>query len=61
MAERADPCRLPGRLIGKPYIILLNCADPDSEDSRRLAAELTESYGHAVFPPELHLDDCGNT
>ena len=36
--------------IGKPYIILLNCADPDSEDSRRLAAELTESYGHAVFP-----------
>lgn len=36
--------------IGKPYIILLNCADPDSADSRRLAAELTESYGHAVFP-----------
>ena len=37
-------------VIGKPYIILLNCADPDSEDSRRLAAELAESYGHAVFP-----------
>ena len=36
--------------IGKPYIILLNCADPDSEDARRLAAELTEQYGRAVLP-----------
>ena len=36
--------------IGKPYIILLNCADPDCEDARQLAAQLEESYHHAVFP-----------
>lgn len=36
--------------IGKPYLILLNCVDPDSEASRSLAAELEETYGHAVCP-----------
>ena len=36
--------------IGKPYVILLNCADPDSEAARTLAAQLAESYSHAVFP-----------
>ena len=36
--------------IGKPYIILLNCAEPDSDDAQRLAAELAETYGHAVLP-----------
>lgn len=36
--------------IGKPYLILLNCIDPDSEASRALAAELTQTYGHAVCP-----------
>ena len=36
--------------IGKPYIILLNCADPDCEEARQLAAQLEESYHHAVFP-----------
>lgn len=36
--------------IGKPYIILLNCADPDTDEARQLAAELEEQYHHAVFP-----------
>lgn len=36
--------------IGKPYILLLNCAEPDSEAARALAAQLQETYGHAVFP-----------
>ena len=36
--------------IGKPYIILLNCADPDCEEARQLAAQLEESYHHTVFP-----------
>ena len=25
---------------GKPHVILLNCAEPDSDDARRLATEL---------------------
>ena len=36
--------------IGKPYIILLNCADPDSDEARQLAGELEERYNHAGFP-----------
>ena len=36
--------------IGKPYLILLNCTDPDSESARSLAAELEHTYGHTVCP-----------
>ena len=65
-AERRIIAELDG--IGKPYIILLNCADPDSADSRRLAAELSESRpapcrraGRDLRPrgpsAELHDDD----
>ena len=54
-AERRIIAELDG--IGKPYIILLNCAEPDSDDAQRLAAELAETYGHAVLPLELHDDD----
>jgi len=36
--------------IGKPYIILLNCAEPDSDMARQLAAQMAELYHHAVFP-----------
>ena len=36
--------------IGKPYLILLNCTDPDSEASRSLAAGLERDYGHPVCP-----------
>ena len=46
-AERRIIAELDG--IGKPYIILLNCAEPDSDDAQRLAAELAETYGHAVL------------
>ena len=36
--------------INKPYIILLNCLYPDSEDSRKLASELSEKYATPVIP-----------
>lgn len=36
--------------IGKPYIILLNCAEPESDEAQQLAAQMTELYHHAVFP-----------
>ena len=36
--------------IGKPYIILLNCAEPTSDTARQLAAELQQQYRHVVFP-----------
>ncbi|MBE6913782.1 MAG: stage IV sporulation protein A [Ruminococcaceae bacterium] len=36
--------------IGKPYVILLNCADPDTESAQSLAQELSEAYGHACIP-----------
>ncbi len=46
-AERRTVAELDA--IGKPYLILLNCTEPDSPAARALAAELEESYGHAVF------------
>lgn len=36
--------------IGKPYVIVLNCAEPDSPAAKALAAELEECYGRAVVP-----------
>lgn len=36
--------------IGKPYLILLNCAEPDSDAARDLAARLEAAYGHTVMP-----------
>lgn len=36
--------------IGKPYLILLNCAEPQSDASTALAAELEEQYHHKVLP-----------
>lgn len=36
--------------LGKPYIILLNCAEPDSDGARQLAAQMEDLYHHAVFP-----------
>ena len=36
--------------IGKPYIILLNCSEPDSDGARQLAAQMEDLYHHAVFP-----------
>ena len=36
--------------LGKPFIILLNCLEPESEASICLAGELAEEYGHKVMP-----------
>lgn len=36
--------------ISKPYIILLNCAEPESDEAQQLAAQMAELYHHAVFP-----------
>ena len=35
---------------GKAYLILLNCADPDSEDAKALAQELSLRYGRRCLP-----------
>lgn len=36
--------------IHKPFIILLNCVQPDSLEAMTLADEMTEKYGHPVMP-----------
>ncbi len=44
--------------INKPFIILLNCFDPDSESSRKLASELAGTYMVPVIPIScLELDE----
>lgn len=35
--------------IGKPYLILLNCVEPDSEQAAALAAKMEEAYQHPVY------------
>lgn len=36
--------------VGKPYVILLNSAHPEAEETRQLAAELGERYGRRCLP-----------
>ncbi len=36
--------------INKPFVVILNCLDPNSEASRNLASELSEKYGVSVLP-----------
>lgn len=36
--------------LGKPFIVLLNCVDPDTDAARSLAAQLRERYGASVLP-----------
>lgn len=36
--------------INKPFVVLLNCENPDSSESRRLAAQLSEKYNNDVIP-----------
>ena len=44
--------------IGKPFVILLNCARPNSDDARALAGELFEKYGVTVMRVNcLELDE----
>ncbi len=38
------------KAIEKPFIVLLNCMYPDSDEAKALAASLTESYGVPVEP-----------
>ena len=44
------------RAIGKPFAVLLNCAEPASPAAQALAAELGESYGVPVTA--LRVPDC---
>ena len=37
-------------LIHKPFVVILNCQEPDSEKSKALANELGEKYGKPVLP-----------
>lgn len=36
--------------INKPFIIILNCVDPESPEAEKLAREMSEEYGSAVLP-----------
>jgi len=36
--------------INKPFAVVLNCKNPQSEESKALAAELSEKYGKPVIP-----------
>ncbi len=36
--------------IGKPYVILLNCTDPDTEEARSLAETIGARYGRRCIP-----------
>ncbi|MGN1349075.1 MAG: stage IV sporulation protein A [Acutalibacteraceae bacterium] len=36
--------------LNKPFIVLLNCTDPESAESRKLAKELESEYGVCVKP-----------
>lgn len=36
--------------IGKPYVILLNCAEPNTESASELAQSLSERYGRRCLP-----------
>ena len=44
--------------LGKPYVVLLNTAEPDSSDARTLSGELTDKYNVPVIPVNcLELDE----
>ncbi len=36
--------------IGKPFVVLLNCVDPDTEEARALAQQMQAQYGACVIP-----------
>ena len=36
--------------IHKPFVILLNCLDPNGAPARQLAQQMEEEYGHTVLP-----------
>lgn len=46
--------------INKPFVIILNCTDPDSAESIKLAEEMTAAYNNPVIPVNcLDLDEEG--
>ena len=46
--------------VGKPYVILLNCTQPEGEGALALAAELEEKYQRRCIPVNcLSLDEAG--
>ena len=48
------------RSLNKPFIILLNCANPSSPESRELAIQLSDKYNTTVMPincEDLTADD----
>ena len=48
------------RAINKPFIILLNCANPSSPEARELAVQLSDKYNTKVMPincKDLTADD----
>lgn len=38
------------REIEKPFVVILNCTDPKSEEARQLASSLEKKYGVSVMP-----------
>ncbi len=38
------------RSIGKPFVIVLNCTQPDADDTKKLCHKLSEKYRTAVLP-----------
>ena len=51
------------REIGKPYVIVLNCARPYSEETRRLAEAMEQTYQAVVIPvncQQMHREDVAN-
>ncbi len=36
--------------LGKPFVVLLNCVDPNTEEARALASQMQETYGTTVLP-----------
>lgn len=46
--------------INKPYVIILNCVDPNSEDAIKLAEDMSVEYGSTVIPVNcLELNESG--
>ncbi|MDE5916776.1 MAG: stage IV sporulation protein A, partial [Oscillospiraceae bacterium] len=36
--------------INKPFVVIMNCTNPESESARTMCTELTEKYGATVIP-----------
>ena len=46
--------------IGKPFLVLLNCVDPNSSQARELSAQMSEQYGVECIPVNcLNLSEEG--